>query len=184
LDVCKPSENVYKDYCSKNTYLIPLESFKCTNPNQHDIDESRKSFPSGHSSTIFYTCLFLILFIHKTWTRRNLGFFPQFAQFLLLCLAFFTALSRVVDNKHHPTDVLAGSVLGIVNALFTFFYLKMFFKRYNYRNKYDSVGSGGGGVGGHTEIKMLDVDLESNAPTLKSDLHGKKSKNSYCTKTI
>ncbi len=176
MDVCKPNVNIYEQYCSTKTYLRPLVDFKCTNPNMHDIDESRKSFPSGHSSTAFYMCLFLALFIHKTWTRRNLGLIPQFFQFLLFCLAFFTALSRVMDNKHHPTDVLAGSVLGIVNAVFTFFYLSSFFKRYNFKNKYD--------VGGTNEVKMLEMDVESNAASVSGHSHIKQGRATYATKTI
>ena len=33
--------------------------------------------------------------------------------------AFYCGLSRVSDNKHHPTDVLAGAILGVLAALFT-----------------------------------------------------------------
>jgi phosphatidate phosphatase len=47
-------------------------------------------------------------------------------------MAFFTGLSRVSDNKHHPTDVLAGALLGTVVAVFTFHYLNRFYRRYNY----------------------------------------------------
>ena len=168
LDVCKPSENIYKTLCQTKKYLRPLEDFSCSNPNAYDIDESRKSFPSGHSSTVFYMSLFLIFFINKMWNKRNLGLLPQFVQFLLLVLAFFTALSRVVDNKHHPTDVMAGSVLGIVNAVFTFFYLNLFFKRYNFKNKYDLIHTAN-----QHELKMSnDVEV------------GRIQRGTYITKTI
>lgn len=33
--------------------------------------------------------------------------------------AFYCCLSRVSDYKHHPTDVIAGAVIGLVVALFT-----------------------------------------------------------------
>jgi len=41
----------------------------------------------------------------------------------MLCLApmavaFFVAASRVVDNKHHPADIVAGSILGYAVASF------------------------------------------------------------------
>ena len=64
---------------------------------------------------------------------------PQLFQFLLFALAAFTCLSRVTDNKHHPTDVLSGAILGTSVAIFTFYYLTLFYKRYNFKNKYDSV---------------------------------------------
>lgn len=33
-----------------------------------------------------------------------------------LAIAFLTGLSRVSDNKHHPTDVLSGWLIGIITA--------------------------------------------------------------------
>ena len=36
---------------------------------------------------------------------------------MLVCYAWFCALTRVSDYKHHPTDVLAGAVLGTILAL-------------------------------------------------------------------
>lgn len=37
-------------------------------------------------------------------------------QFLLVMFAWYTALTRVSDFKHHWSDVLAGSSIGIVYA--------------------------------------------------------------------
>jgi diacylglycerol diphosphate phosphatase/phosphatidate phosphatase len=39
---------------------------------------------------------------------------------LPLALAVFIATSRIVDNKHFPADVVAGSLLGASTAVFTF----------------------------------------------------------------
>lgn len=63
-------------------------------------------------------------------------------QVIFLGTAVFVALSRVLDNKHHPTDVLAGSTIGIVISTVTGYYLNLFFKRFAYRNKYDLVSPG------------------------------------------
>ena len=39
----------------------------------------------------------------------------------MLCVlyAIFTAISRITDHKHHPTDVMAGAALGAVLATAT-----------------------------------------------------------------
>jgi len=41
----------------------------------------------------------------------------HFLQFLCLLMAWFTAMTRVSNYKHHWSDVLAGSTLGTVSAL-------------------------------------------------------------------
>ncbi len=68
------------------------------------------SFPSGHADTIFalMTALFLL-------TRRYRLFFFSFA--------VLVAISRVLVGAHFPSDILAGSYLGVVTTL----YLKGFF---------------------------------------------------------
>jgi len=44
-------------------------------------------------------------------------------QFGLVSLAFFTASSRVQDNKHHTTDVIAGGLLGTAIGTTTYWVL-------------------------------------------------------------
>jgi len=62
------------------------------------------SFPSGHATTAF-AALFAIGAI-----------FPQ-ARALMWIYAVLMALSRVVVTAHHPSDVIAGAVLGAAGAL-------------------------------------------------------------------
>lgn len=40
-------------------------------------------------------------------------------QFFVISMAVFCALSRVSDYKHHWSDVLAGTILGITVATIT-----------------------------------------------------------------
>lgn len=66
------------------------------------------SFPSGHSSSSFAAAA--VLFAHsKKWG------IPA------LVLAFLIAFSRVFLFVHYPTDILAGTALGLLFALLTLF---------------------------------------------------------------
>ena len=65
---------------------------------------STHSFPSGHSATSFACATVLSMFA----PRWRVPFFV---------LAALIALSRVYNGMHYPTDVLAGSVLGVLTAL-------------------------------------------------------------------
>jgi membrane-associated phospholipid phosphatase len=62
-------------------------------------------------------------------------------QVFILCSAFVVVMTRVVDNKHHVTDVIAGSSLGIVIALITFYYLNRFYRvsEINIKNRSKSL---------------------------------------------
>jgi phosphatidate phosphatase len=139
LDVCKPNVNPYTDLCvnSNRTYLVPDVDFVCTAPAEL-VNESRLSFPSGHSSLSFYSMVYLILFVKHAWSARRLGLFVCLVQFFLFALACMTALSRLADNKHHPTDVLAGSLLGASIGVLTFFQLTSFLRGSFDSSRYNS----------------------------------------------
>uniref|UniRef100_A0A915IYI7 Phosphatidic acid phosphatase type 2/haloperoxidase domain-containing protein n=1 Tax=Romanomermis culicivorax TaxID=13658 RepID=A0A915IYI7_ROMCU len=111
MSVCRPSFNISE--CSDHKYI---EEPHCTG-DQDKIRNGRLSFPSGHSSFAFYTMMFAIFYIQAqvVWaTVRSL--IKPTLQFILFCLAFGTALSRISDYKHHWSDVFAGSIIGIICA--------------------------------------------------------------------
>ena len=140
--MCKPDISNPYSLCRNysKTYIIPDEDFKCLGIPKH-IDESRLSFPSGHSSLSFYSMTFLIIFINQTWNCRSMGLLPRIFQVLLFSLAFYVGLSRIVDNKHHPTDVIGGALIGILIAIITSFYLIRYLKRTNYKGRYYAVST-------------------------------------------
>ncbi|CAG5117277.1 unnamed protein product, partial [Candidula unifasciata] len=72
------------------------------------------SFPSGHSSFSMYCMLYLILYLQARVTCQAVTLVRPLAQLIFFCLGFFTCLSRISDYKHHWSDVLSGSVLGMV----------------------------------------------------------------------
>ncbi|XP_030571677.1 putative phosphatidate phosphatase [Drosophila novamexicana] len=70
------------------------------------------SFPSGHSSMAFYGLVFMALHLQRIrWPLPGSLVRPS-CQLLCVGFASFVGLSRVMDYKHHWSDVVAGSLLG------------------------------------------------------------------------
>jgi len=85
----------------------------CTNKK---IKEGRLSFPSGHASFTIYSATFLVIYIEQQLKLKNpwVSISKLFFQVLIATGGVFTCASRVADNKHHPTDVIAGFILGLI----------------------------------------------------------------------
>lgn len=66
----------------------------------------RKSFPSGHTTTIFNFLTLWILMIQTNWKR-----------WLLLGLALLVGFSRIAVGVHWPADIMAGAALGWLTAV-------------------------------------------------------------------
>ena len=64
---------------------------------------SDSTFPSKHAAVAF--ALAQIIFLDK----KSLGWW-------FLILAFFISLARVVTGVHYPSDILAGSLIGLIAA--------------------------------------------------------------------
>ena len=72
------------------------------------------SFPSGHTSAAFATAVILFMGLPK-----RIGI-PA------MVLAVFMGLSRLYVGVHFPTDVLAGALIGILAAMFTWYVFKKY----------------------------------------------------------
>jgi len=68
LAVCRPKVNPFLEVCTDGVvgYVVPGREFECGNEDVKEVDGSRKSFPSGHSSLVFYSMV-----------RRNKIFFQN-----------------------------------------------------------------------------------------------------------
>ena len=74
-----------------------------------------KSFPSGHSITIFiFITVLLLAFMPRM--RSSLGKWFSFG-FPMILLGLFIAASRVACGAHWPLDVLIGSTIGYLLAV-------------------------------------------------------------------
>ncbi|XP_037956513.1 putative phosphatidate phosphatase, partial [Teleopsis dalmanni] len=119
MAVCQPiltDGTTCNDLSNRHRYI---ENYVCAGNGYRieDVRQSRLSFPSGHSSIAFYVTVYLAIYLHYRLTWRGSKLLRHFLQFILLMLGWFTALSRVMDNWHHWSDVLVGILLGIVGAV-------------------------------------------------------------------
>lgn len=123
----------FYDLCSFDSAKL-----ECTAEESLILD-ARRSFPSGHSALSFAGMGCLVWFflgrsrIGKVSNKRNYGEekgikrqlydkrwtdnkLQTLAAFLPLMYSSFVACSRLVDNWHHPSDILAGSLIGIFSS--------------------------------------------------------------------
>jgi membrane-associated phospholipid phosphatase len=67
--------------------------------------EAYASFPSGHATTAFA----LAFAVSAVWPRTRI---------VMFIYAVAVAASRLVLLAHHPSDVVAGALLGVIGAMF------------------------------------------------------------------
>ncbi|XP_011314470.1 putative phosphatidate phosphatase [Fopius arisanus] len=157
MDVCKPNID-----CTLPQYQhMYITDFTCTasNSTARMLKESRLSFPSGHSSFSAYAMVYLALYLQLRVTWKGSKLLKNVLQLICLMVAWFTAMSRVSDYKHHWSDVLAGLLLGIIAALIMVFAVADLFKER--RVPSSSIGTA------HSEkLTTLDYDVEPGMQTL------------------
>ena len=113
------------------------------------LNEARKSFMSGHASFSFYCATFLIIYLHSRLSYnqppgsikqidgtkvyriflRGMKVLRPFIQFLLFIVAFWVALTRIKDYRHHPMDVVTGALVGMAFSMLILFGLVDIFNR-------------------------------------------------------
>ncbi|XP_074036966.1 phospholipid phosphatase 1 isoform X3 [Leptinotarsa decemlineata] len=116
FDVCQP--DTAKD-CVVGTFI---ESYTCTNTkyNNYFLVDSSKSFPSGHSSVSWFIGLFSAYIIQTRLPTSETGrLLKPFLIAVCLTWSLICSLTRISDRRHHWWDVLAGTMLGVVGAVYT-----------------------------------------------------------------
>jgi membrane-associated phospholipid phosphatase len=90
-------------------------------------EDGRRSFPSGHSSQALAAATYFGLYMYQhgfdRW--REPGTMPWWegATYVgIAALAIAVPVERVLHNRHHATDALAGSVLGAATSAAFFVY--------------------------------------------------------------
>eukprot|EP00127_Corallochytrium_limacisporum_P006644 Clim_evm23s232 gene=Clim_evmTU23s232 len=135
--------------CFGNPYAVafPIDDLSaCTaDTDDKDLRAGLKSYPSGHAtggvSVAFFVGLYYVWMpfysqlrrdgmqhrMHQLFRITNGVYNEWIKQCLLTLLAvgifltgFMIGASRIVDFRHHPWDVNAGAILGMVGAIFGF----------------------------------------------------------------
>ncbi|KAL4922550.1 phosphatidic acid phosphatase type 2/haloperoxidase [Aspergillus aurantiobrunneus] len=93
------------------------DSSICTG-DPHLLKDGFRSWPSGHSSSSFAGLFYLSLWMGgKLHIMDNKGEVWKMFLVMFPCLgATLIAVSRIMDARHHPFDVITGSLLGIICA--------------------------------------------------------------------
>ncbi|XP_075166536.1 wunen isoform X2 [Haematobia irritans] len=123
FDVCDPIMPDGSTCANSTNHGIYIRDFRCgsTTSTARMLKEVSLSFPSGHSSFTFYGMVYLAIYLQCRMTWGGSKLMRHFLQFAFIMLAWYTALSRVSDYKHHWSDVLGGSLIGALVALIVTF---------------------------------------------------------------
>ncbi|XP_014375309.1 phospholipid phosphatase 3-like isoform X1 [Alligator sinensis] len=103
-----------------------VEAYICTASPSEEKEASRKSFYSGHASFAMYTMTYLVLYMQAQGAGRRAP--RALLQATLLLLALGTGLTRVAEHRHHPADVAAGLLQGILVATWAAFHISGMFQ--------------------------------------------------------
>lgn len=121
ISVCDP--DLSRVNCSLG-YVIISDDACSSMAMKEKLLDARKSFPSGHASISACGAIYFIIYlqIRFLW-RKQIRIILPILQVGVVCAATFVCVSRVTDNKHHFSDVIAGAILGTVVAILTVRYL-------------------------------------------------------------
>lgn len=117
IDTCQPDWTQVD--CDGNAGNVVFDLSFCTNTNEAGtglprVNDSMKSFPSGHSQLALFAAAFFIVYISKRKSNFFINLLNSCLQIASLLLAVYCAYSRLIDHRHHKVDVFTGSVIGTV----------------------------------------------------------------------
>ncbi|KAF1981649.1 PAP2-domain-containing protein [Aulographum hederae CBS 113979] len=117
IDRCIPNVELANLLLAPGNFTLADHSI-CTQTDNGILKDGFRSFPSGHSSTAFaglyYLSLYLAAKLHVLDSKGEV--WKSFIVLIPTLGAALVAGSRIMDARHHPFDVLSGSLLGILVA--------------------------------------------------------------------
>lgn len=95
----------------KHLILEPRPFVTLSNVHLLISENDPASFPSGHTTSTFAVlCVLIFKFRHEFWSV------------VLILFGIVIGFSRIYVGVHYPLDVLAGCILGVLSAYFTYRY--------------------------------------------------------------
>jgi membrane-associated phospholipid phosphatase len=89
-----------------------------------NANEGRYSFPSGHASNAFAAMVWLVMYLMGKYRvfheQRTVGFGPAALISSPILVAMFVAISRTMDYHHNFSDIIGGSLIGVISAMFAY----------------------------------------------------------------
>lgn len=115
IDRCKPRE-------THDPYPFGLSNYTICTGDPALLKDGFRSWPSGHSSSAFGGLFYLSLWVAgKLHVMDNRGEVWKTLLVMVPILgAMLIAVSRIMDARHHPFDVITGSILGVVCATISY----------------------------------------------------------------
>ncbi|TXT11683.1 uncharacterized protein COLE_02093 [Cutaneotrichosporon oleaginosum] len=124
------------------------------------LQEGFRSFPSGHSSFAWSGMWYLEMYLMAKLRVANRRGYTIKSWILLIPVSASTlvSVSRTMDYRHHATDVIAGAVIGIIVAW------------WSYRQYYPSLGASKSWRPYEPRISR-DTELQTHGRTASRDEH-------------
>lgn len=91
--------------------------------NNNGLIDAISSFPSGHTSTAFSSLLFSVFVIQRMLGLKNIFSLGGTMSFLPLVAGAWIAITRVQDMKHHDYDIMAGTIIGSICSIISWYTL-------------------------------------------------------------
>ncbi|KAL3868361.1 hypothetical protein ACJMK2_041175 [Sinanodonta woodiana] len=112
IDVCRP------DFSRINCSQGYITNYTCTNKENltNKLRTIHQSFPSGHAAFAMFTTMYLVLYIQKRLHITYSHILKPTVQAALFLLSLVCGITRITDHKHHPSDVVAGLIIGSIVA--------------------------------------------------------------------
>ena len=115
VPVCDKRIHIYNRFRHFWAEIKKLWNYPLVDCPSHEKHES-KCPTNKDDFTVFAACC-LQVYIQRR-ARCSVGLLiGPLVQVAMTLMAWYTCLSRVMNNKHHPSDVIAGAIIGAVTAL-------------------------------------------------------------------